>query len=139
VVFQAASLLAELDVLENVALSLELGGTPAEPARRRALEALDALGLAPLARQLPEELSGGQLQRVGVARVLAARPALVVADEPTGQLDQATAEAMLSVLERSCDIAGSALVLTTHDERVAVRYPRRWRMVDGVLDEAAQA
>jgi ABC-type lipoprotein export system ATPase subunit len=97
VVFQAPSLLPELDVVENVALPLELAGVPASEARQRAEKALDQLGLRTLSRQLPEELSGGQAQRVAVARVLATAPALVIADEPTGQLDQATAAAMLGV------------------------------------------
>jgi putative ABC transport system ATP-binding protein len=135
VVFQAPSLLPELDVLENVALPLELAGVMPDTARRRALDALAALDLAQLAGQLPEELSGGQAQRVAVARVIATGPALVVADEPTGQLDGATAERMLATLEAACDARDAALVLTTHDERIAARYPRRWRMRDGTLAE----
>jgi ABC-type lipoprotein export system ATPase subunit len=133
VVFQFASLLPELDVLENVALPLQLRGAPALRARERARDALADLGLEALAGQLPEELSGGQAQRVAVARVLATGPSLVVADEPTGQLDIATATPMLDVLESACDALGAALVLTTHDERVASRYPLRWKMVDGNL------
>jgi putative ABC transport system ATP-binding protein len=133
VVFQFASLLPELDVLENVALPLELGGAPAVQARERARDALADLGLDALARQLPEELSGGQAQRVAMARVLATAPSLVVADEPTGQLDHATATPMLEVLEAACDALGAALLLTTHDERVAARYPLRWKMADGRL------
>jgi putative ABC transport system ATP-binding protein len=133
VVFQFASLLPELDVLENVALPLELAGAPAFQARERARDALADLGLDALANQLPEELSGGQAQRVAVARVLATAPSLVVADEPTGQLDHATAVPMLEVLEAACDALGAALLLTTHDERVAARYPLRWQMVDGRL------
>jgi putative ABC transport system ATP-binding protein len=133
VVFQFASLIPELDVLENVALPLELGGAPALQARERARDALADLELETLARQLPEELSGGQAQRVAVARVLATAPSLVVADEPTGQLDHATAAPMLEVLEAACDALGAALLLTTHDERVAARYSLRWKMVDGSL------
>ncbi len=133
VVFQFASLIPELDVLENVALPLELGGAPALQARERARDALADLELEKLARQLPEELSGGQAQRVAVARVLATAPSLVVADEPTGQLDHATAAPMLEVLEAACDALGAALLLTTHDERVAARYSLRWKMVDGSL------
>jgi putative ABC transport system ATP-binding protein len=133
VVFQFASLLPELDVLENVALPLELAGAPAFQARERARDALADLGLDALANQLPEELSGGQAQRVAVARVLATAPSLVVADEPTGQLDHATAVPMLEVLEAACDALGAALLLTTHDERVAARYTLRWQMVDGRL------
>ena len=103
VVFQFASLLPELDVLENVALPLEIAGAPAFQARERARDALADLGLDALANQLPEELSGGQAQRVAVARVLATAPSLVVADEPTGQLDHTTAVAMLEVLTSERD------------------------------------
>ena len=134
VVFQSPSLLSELTVSENVALPLALAGTAPSEARRRALEALTALDLANLAEQLPDELSGGQAQRVAVARVLASRPSLVIADEPTGQLDHTTAERMLEVLETTCEALGAALVLTSHDESITARYPRRWRIVDGALD-----
>lgn len=133
VVFQSPSLLPELTVAENVALPLEIAGTEPSPARARALQALAALDLGDLAEQLPDELSGGQSQRVAVARVLATGPPLVIADEPTGQLDQTTAERMLDVLEDTCRALGAALVLTTHDERVTARYDRRWRIADGAL------
>ena len=133
VVFQSPSLLHELTVAENVALPLEIAGAEPSLARARALEALAALDLESLAEQLPDELSGGQSQRVAVARVLATGPPLVIADEPTGQLDHATAERMLDVLDKTCRALGAALVLTTHDARVTARYDRRWRIADGAL------
>jgi ABC-type lipoprotein export system ATPase subunit len=139
VVFQSPSLLNELTVSENVALPLELAGTAPAEARRRALEALSALSLESLAEQLPDELSGGQAQRVAVARVLASGPPLVIADEPTGQLDHATAELMLAVLEATCETLGAALVLTTHDETITARYKQQWRIVDGTLDRAGRS
>jgi ABC-type lipoprotein export system ATPase subunit len=134
VVFQSPSLLSELTVAENVSLPLELAGTAPAEARRRALDALAALGLESLAEQLPDELSGGQAQRVAVARVMASAPPLVIADEPTGQLDHSTAERMLAVLESTCEVLGAALVLTTHDESISARYQQQWRIVDGALD-----
>jgi putative ABC transport system ATP-binding protein len=132
-VLQGPSLLPPLDVLENVALPLVLGGVPAERALAAARGALAALALEALARRLPEELSGGQAQRVAVARVLAGAPRLVLADEPTGQLDHATGEQMLGVLEDAVARLGAALVLTTHDRRIAARYPTAWTMEDGRL------
>ena len=137
VIFQGPSLLAPLDVAENVALPLVLGGVPEAEARDAAHRALETLELLPLARHLPEELSGGQAQRVAVARVLAAAPSLVFADEPTGQLDRATGEHMLDVLDTAIAASGATLVLTTHDPRVAARFTTRWSMADGRLDTGA--
>jgi ABC-type lipoprotein export system ATPase subunit len=132
-IFQAPSLLPPLDVTENVALPLVLGGMPEKEAMAAARAALAALDLEPLADHLPEELSGGQAQRVAAARVLAASPSLVLADEPTGQLDRATGEHMLDVLDEAIAASGAALVLTTHDARVAARFAMRWVMADGRL------
>lgn len=136
-IFQGPSLLPPLNVVENVALPLVLGGTEDGAAQRRARSALVTLGIESLADKLPEELSGGQAQRVAVARVLAGEPRLVFADEPTGQLDQQTGQRMLDVLDGAIAAIGATLVITTHDQRVAARYPRRWTMVDGRLSGAA--
>jgi putative ABC transport system ATP-binding protein len=132
-VFQGPSLLAPLDVLENVALPLLLGGATEEQARVAADGALDRLGLRSLRAKLPDELSGGQSQRVAVARVLAGEPRLILADEPTGQLDHTTAMSVIAELLASAAATGAALVVSTHDPRVAERFPERWDMVDGEL------
>lgn len=133
VVFQGPSLLAPLDVTENVALPLLLAGAKATDARRAAHDALELLGLGDLAGRLPEELSGGQAQRVAVARALAGRPRLLLADEPTGQLDHANGTIVVDVLLHAATEAGAALVLTTHDASVARRLPEQWHMADGTL------
>jgi putative ABC transport system ATP-binding protein len=135
VVFQAPSLLPALDVTDNVALPLLLAEVPPDEARRRAHDALDQLGLGALRAAAPDELSGGQGQRVAIARVLAGEPALVLADEPTGQLDHRTAEHVLDVLLAAVDALGAALVVSTHDPAVADRLDERWSMTDGLLGE----
>jgi putative ABC transport system ATP-binding protein len=133
VVFQGPSLIEALDVTENVALPLLLAGTGEAEAAAVAGRALGLLGLADLAGRLPEELSGGQAQRVAVARVLAGRPRLILADEPTGQLDHATGAGVIDALVGAATALGAALVLTTHDDAVADRLRMRWRMADGAL------
>jgi ABC-type lipoprotein export system ATPase subunit len=135
VVFQVPSLLPMLDVADNVALPLLLSGVDAEQALRRALGALERLELADLADAAPEELSGGQGQRVALARVLAAEPRLVLADEPTGLLDRRTARSVVDVLLETVD----ALVVSTHDPAVADRLAERWPMADGRLTVPAGA
>jgi putative ABC transport system ATP-binding protein len=139
VVFQGPSLLPALDVTENVALPLVLAGAGQVEAAARATEAIAAVRLAEQARAVPEELSGGQSQRAAIARVLAAAPALVLADEPTGQLDHPTARIVLDALVQVADRIGAALVVSTHDPQVAERLPARWRMQDGVLLDEARA
>jgi ABC-type lipoprotein export system ATPase subunit len=137
VVFQGPSLLPALDVTENVALPLVLAGAEQAAATERATGAIAAVRLTEQARAVPEELSGGQSQRAALARVLAAAPTLVLADEPTGQLDHATARIVLDALLHVVDRIGAALVVSTHDPFVAERLPVRWHMQDGVLlDEA---
>jgi ABC-type lipoprotein export system ATPase subunit len=133
VVFQGPSLLPPLDVLENVALPLLLGGASEADATAAAGAALERLQLSTLAAKLPEELSGGQAQRVAVARVLAGRPRLILADEPTGQLDHAAAALIVDALVQSATDIGAALVLTTHDPIVAARLASRWVMTDGAF------
>ena len=132
-VFQGPSLLPPLTVVENVALPLTLGGSTSAEARRLAMTALDRLGLGDLADKLPEEISGGQAQRVAVARALAGEPRLILADEPTGQLDRASGSAVIDVLLAAADHSGAALIVTTHDPTVADRLPERWAMSDGRL------
>lgn len=131
VVFQGPSLLPPLDVAENVALPLLLAGAGEADAKAAAAAALARLDLTALAAKLPEELSGGQAQRVAVARVLAGRPRLILADEPTGQLDHAAAAVIVDALLETAAQLGAALVLTTHDPAVAARLATRWAMSDG--------
>ena len=134
VVFQGPSLLPPLTVLENVALPLVLDGEPDAQARTVAHGALERLDLDELADKLPEEISGGQAQRVAVARALAGRPQLILADEPTGQLDRASATAVVDVLLAAAEHAGAALVVATHDPAVAERLPERWEIHNGRLE-----
>jgi putative ABC transport system ATP-binding protein/lipoprotein-releasing system ATP-binding protein len=133
IVFQGPSLLEPLTVEENVALPLVLSGESHGEAHRRAREGLDRLDLLGLADKLPEEISGGQAQRVAVARALVGEPQLLLADEPTGQLDRVAGEAVIDVLVAAADHAGAALAISTHDPVVAARLAERWEMHDGRL------
>jgi ABC-type lipoprotein export system ATPase subunit len=133
VVFQGPSLLPPLDVSENVALPLLLAGRPEGEAVAAAHRALSRLGLDELAAKLPEELSGGQAQRVAVARVLAGQPRLILADEPTGQLDHRNGAVVIDALLEAAGALGAALVVATHDLLVADRFADRWSMTDGRL------
>jgi predicted ABC-type transport system involved in lysophospholipase L1 biosynthesis ATPase subunit len=130
-VFQGPSLLPDLDVVENVALPLLLAGESEADAMTEAAGMLRRLGLADLAGQLPEDLSGGQTQRVAVARALAGHPRLLLADEPTGQLDHDAAAIVVDLLIHMAGRLGAGLVIATHDPTIAGRLPRRWTMVDG--------
>jgi putative ABC transport system ATP-binding protein/lipoprotein-releasing system ATP-binding protein len=133
VIFQGPSLMPPLTVEENVELPLLLDGVLARDALPRAREALDLLDLLDLAGKLPEEISGGQAQRVAVARALGGAPRLILADEPTGQLDRASAAAVVDVLLAAADHAGAALVVATHDPLVADRLGERWQIASGRL------
>ncbi len=129
-VFQAFHVLPHLDVAQNVALPLLLLGTP-DDARVAAM--LDAVGLAGLGARLPQQLSGGQLQRVAIARALVHRPRLLLADEPTGNLDPTTAERVMDALIAQTRAHGASLVLVTHSESAAARADRVVRLrADGV-------
>jgi ABC-type lipoprotein export system ATPase subunit len=130
-VFQGPSLLPPLDVIENISLPLLLAGCDEAEARERSSAALHDVELDELATRLPEELSGGQAQRVAVARALAARPRVIFADEPTGQLDSAHAAQVAGLLLDAATRLGAGLVLATHDLTIAVRLPNRWQMADG--------
>ena len=131
-VFQTPSLIPSLSVVENVELPLLLAG--ADHARTAALAALERIELTALADKLPEELSGGQAQRVGVARALAYTPKLILADEPTGQLDGPTAAHLFDVWLRALEGTDTALVVATHDLRVADRLGEVWQMRFGRLE-----
>jgi ABC-type lipoprotein export system ATPase subunit len=133
IVFQGPSLLVPLTVTENVALPLQLMGESQDTATAKALDLLALVGVAHLAARLPDELSGGQSQRVAIARALVTAPRLIVADEPTGQLDRATGDLVIDVLLDCADATGAALVVTTHDASIAERFEHCWSVVDGVL------
>ncbi len=130
-VFQQFHLLPTLTVAENIALPLLFLGRRAEPdAIGRVIE---AVGLADRARHLPKELSGGEMQRVAVGRALVIRPRVLIADEPTGNLDRRTGEAIFSLFERTVRQDGVALVLTTHNLALAARCDRSLSLADGKL------
>ena len=137
-IFQAYNLIPVFDAAENVELPLLLAGVDAKQARRRALETLDRVGVGDRARHRPSELSGGEQQRVTVARALAGRPRVVWADEPTGALDSETAERVMELL-RELNADGLTLILVTHDEGVGQSANRLVRMRDGriVSDDLA--
>jgi ABC-type lipoprotein export system ATPase subunit len=135
-VFQAFHLMDELTAAENVELPALLAGRSARAARRRALDLLERVGLADQAGHLPSALSGGQRQRVAVARALANEPLLVLADEPTGNLDSTATLDVLRLLE-SLRTAGQTLVVVTHDARIAATADRLISMRDGAfIDES---
>jgi len=134
-VFQAFHLMDELTAVENVELPALLAGRPARAARRRATELIERVGLAERARFLPSALSGGQRQRVAIARALANEPQVVLADEPTGNLDSAATLEVLRLFD-SLHAAGQTLVIVTHDARIAATADRMISMRDGVfIDE----
>jgi lipoprotein-releasing system ATP-binding protein len=132
-VFQAFHLLPGLDVIENVAMPLLLNGESRNRARDRVRPILDAVGIAERATHLPSELSGGELQRAAIARALAADPLLVLADEPTGNLDSTTAGEVIELLVSRVRGAGLAMMLVTHDPLIAAHVDRVLTMADGVL------
>jgi ABC-type lipoprotein export system ATPase subunit len=137
VVFQGPSLLPPLTVAENVALPLVLAGWPEAEARRRARAAIAMLDLEQLADKLPEELSGGQAQRAAVVRALVAEPQLILADEPTGQLDHVSGGMVASVLLAVAEHLGAALIVATHDPAIADYLPERWEMHSGRMKGTA--
>ncbi len=137
-IFQFFHLLPALTVRENVELPLRMAGRPAREAQARAEELLEAVGLIPRADAWTTDLSGGEMQRVAVARALAPRPALLLADEPTGNLDRENGEAVLALLARLTEREGAALVLVTHSEAAAAICHRRLHLLDGRVQEGAQ-
>jgi ABC-type lipoprotein export system ATPase subunit len=132
-VFQFYNLLPVLSAVENIELPLLVSGVAASTARRRALEALEMVGLTNWARHRPAELSGGQRQRVTIARALVNEPAIVFADEPTGDLDSETADEVMTLMERLNEENGQTFVMVTHAPRVAHWADRVVRMRDGLI------
>ncbi|MEP6759461.1 MAG: ABC transporter ATP-binding protein [Actinomycetota bacterium] len=137
--FQGPSLLPPLTVAENVALPAILGGQDESEATAAALDLLQMFEVDALADKLPEELSGGQSQRAGLARAFSGSPRLVLADEPTGQQDSATGGRLLDAILTVAALAGAALMVATHDASVADRLAAHWTMRDGILRTAEQA
>jgi putative ABC transport system ATP-binding protein len=134
IVFQGYALVALLTAAENVELALIANGLPASQAAERALEALELVGLADRAEHLVEELSGGQQQRVAVARALAGRPDVLLADEPTAEQDPVRAALALDAIFAAAD-QGAAVLLATHDAKVVRRCHRRLHVIDGALTD----
>ena len=132
-IFQTFALLPILSAAENVDLPMRIAGRPAEERAARVAELLDAVGLTGHENQRPAELSGGQQQRLGIARALANDPRLIIADEPTGQLDSRNAEAMMTLLATLVHERGVAAIVSTHDPRMAEHADRVLEIADGRL------
>ena len=130
-VFQFFNLMPMLTAVENVSLPLVLDGLPARKADARAEELLQRVGLGDRTRHRPAELSGGQMQRVAVARALVARPSIVLADEPTGNLDSHSSTEVLELLRALSEEDGAAVVMVTHDQAAAHYGTRELHLVDG--------
>ncbi|MFJ7900552.1 ABC transporter ATP-binding protein [Streptomyces sp. NPDC096198] len=137
-VFQYGELLPELTIEENAALPLRLAGRSKKAAHEAAGAVLERLGLGELRERRPSQVSGGQSQRVAVARALVHRPAVVFADEPTGSLDSANATAVLEEFLGLARVQGTAVVLVTHDPAVAAQADSHYTMTDGVLTPRGQ-
>lgn len=136
-VYQFHHLMPDFNAIENVMLPQMVRGVAADAARDRASELLAALGLGARLDHRPSQLSGGEQQRVAVARALANRPALVLADEPTGNLDERTADRVIDEFVALVRGQGSAALIATHNERLAARMDRLVRLHDGVLENGA--
>ncbi|HLO94272.1 MAG TPA: ABC transporter ATP-binding protein [Burkholderiaceae bacterium] len=137
-IFQAFNLIPDLNVLDNIEVPLRYRGMGREERQRRAREALARVGLAAREKHYPAELSGGQQQRVAIARALAGEPRLLLADEPTGNLDSAMARSVMDLLEE-LHRDGATIVMVTHDMQLAARAQRNVHVMDGqVVDIAAE-
>jgi len=136
-VFQTFNLLPRATIWKNVELPLLYAGMPSDERRERAMKALQRVGLDKRAKHRPNELSGGQRQRVAIARALVNEPSLILADEPTGNLDQKTGSDIIHIFEELA-AAGQTIILVTHDPAIASRTQRRIRIVDGLIDDTEE-
>ena len=134
-IFQGFNLIGVLNALENVMLPLTLRGEDPANCRRKAMAILEEVGLAEEAKRLPDKLSGGQQQRVAIARALVTKPPLVIADEPTANLDSDNAAHIVSLMRRFNDAMNTTFVFSTHDERLLGQVSRRIRLQDGRIIE----
>ncbi len=134
-VFQAFNLIPVLSARENVEFVMQVQGVPAAERREKSLEILDEVGLEGLGDRLPSEMSGGQQQRVAVARAIVSNPALVLADEPTANLDSKTADGLIDLFQHLNEHHGTTFIMATHDERVMAYAKRLVRMLDGRIVE----
>jgi putative ABC transport system ATP-binding protein len=133
-IFQSFQLINRLTAAENIALPLLLAEIPAEKREPIVAKVLEQVGLTDRSHHLPAQLSGGQLQRVAIARAIVMQPDLILADEPTGNLDQASGLEIIELLE-SLNAHGLTLIIVTHDMQIGQRAKRKIKMVDGVLSE----
>ncbi|TDJ57695.1 MAG: ABC transporter ATP-binding protein [Planctomycetota bacterium] len=132
-VFQAFNLISELNSIENVEVPLFYQGVPRAERRQRAMRCVEKVGLADRASHRPKELSGGEQQRVAIARALVNNPAVIMADEPTGNLDSKTGAAILDLLTELHE-QGMTIIVVTHDDRIADRCERVIRLADGLVE-----
>lgn len=137
-IFQSFNLVGDLNVFENVELPLTYRGMDRSERKQRVMQALEKVGMAHRAKHLPAQLSGGQQQRVAVARAIAGEPAILLADEPTGNLDSVNGEAVMKLLTNLHE-AGSTICMVTHDQRYAGQASKEIHLFDGrVVDQPAQ-
>ena len=134
-IFQSFNLIGFKTAVENVELPLFYQGVSRRKRHRMAMEYLEKLGLAEWAGHYPNEMSGGQKQRVAIARALITHPRIILADEPTGALDQSTGAEVMGVLTYACQTTMASLILVTHDPSVAARLPHEIHMRDGLIDQ----
>ena len=138
-VFQKANLIPFLSALQNVQIALEINNVPGREARHRAMELMDYLGVGDRAGNLPDQLSGGQQQRVAVARALANRPSLILADEPTAALDSHRGRQVMELFSKVAHEQGAGVIVVTHDHRALDVFDRTYEMEDGTLRANATA